>query len=463
MKYIVPSSRWRRVELYVFLAALILIALPLALRANPQAKPFSGKDRDRGLQMLEIIKEGIEEYYYDPNFHGVDLKARYKVAEGRIKKASSNGEVFSIIAGLLLEFNDSHLNFIPPNRITRVEYGWQMQMFGDKCYVVSVKPGSDVERNGLKVGDEVWSIDGYEPTRENLWKIKYSYYTLNPRAGMRIVVQDPGGGQRELIAMAKFTSAEDFFATRKKKTPDPPQFHEVNSDLFVWKMRSFSVEEKVIDEAMKRALPFKTMILDLRGNGGGYEKSLLRLLGYFFDGEVKLGDITRRKGTKPLVAKPRGKDKYFAGKLIVLVDCNSASAAEMFARVVQLQKRGIVIGDHSSGKVMRSIIHGESTFRGPPAAFTFSFFAVNITDADITMTDGKSLEHTGVTPDHLLLPSAGDLAAQRDPVLAYAASLLGVKIDPKEAGALFVRAQEEEEDEEKDKDDEGEDKKKPGN
>jgi hypothetical protein len=53
------------------------------------------------------------------------------------------------------------------------------------------------------------------------------------------------------------------------------------------------------------------------------------------------------------------------------------------------------------------------------------------------MSDGKSLEHTGVTPDELLLPSRSDLEAYRDPVMSRAAQLVGVTITPEKAGAMF--------------------------
>ena len=54
------------------------------------------------------------------------------------------------------------------------------------------------------------------------------------------------------------------------------------------------------------------------------------------------------------------------------------------------------------------------------------------------MSDGKSLEHIGVTPDELVLPTGNDIANQRDPVLAKAIEMLGGKISAEEAGNFFV-------------------------
>ena len=175
----------------------------------------------------------------------------------------------------------------------------------------------------------------------------------------------------------------------------------------------------------------KALLLDLRGNGGGSEETLLRLIANLFDQDIKVGDLKGRKEQKPMVAKSRG-ENAFNGKLVVLIDSGSGSAAELLARVVQLEKRGIVIGDRSAGAVMRA-----RHFDHQSGTDTVAFFGASITDADIIMADGKSLEHVGVTPDEIKLPTASDLVASRDPVLAYAASLLGVSISPEKAGSLF--------------------------
>jgi carboxyl-terminal processing protease len=199
-------------------------------------------------------------------------------------------------------------------------------------------------------------------------------------------------------------------------------------------MPSFSVEPEFVDSVMSEQVKGNgALILDLRGNPGGYIVTLERLAGYFTDHDVKIADRKGRKEMKPMLGKTRGKD-IFTGKLIVLVDSKSASCSEMFARLIQLEKRGIVLGDVSAGAVMQSRFYGQEM-----GVNTIVMYGASITDADVIMTDGKSLEHTGVRPDELILPTAEDMAARRDPVLVRAAELLNVKLDPVKAGAMFPR------------------------
>jgi carboxyl-terminal processing protease len=190
-------------------------------------------------------------------------------------------------------------------------------------------------------------------------------------------------------------------------------------------------DESELDNIMERVKKHQALILDLRGNGGGLVVMLKRLIGYFFEQDINVSELKYRKEVKTEVADSKG-NRGFKGKLIVLIDSRSASASEIFSRVIQLEKRGIVVGDRSAGAVMQSRQHGHEV-----GLETVSFYGASITNADVIMKDGKSLEHVGVTPDELLLPTAADLAANRDPVLSHAAELVGLKLDPDAAGKLF--------------------------
>src|SRR5262249_50310627 len=137
------------------------------------AQPDLNFQRDRARVMLKTAKDDLKKNYYDTNFRGMDVEARFSAADAKIKEAESVGQIFGIIAQALADLNDSHTFFLPPGRANRTEYGWQMQAFGDKVFVSAIKPGSDAEKKGLKTGDRVLSVGGFEPAREQLWKLIY--------------------------------------------------------------------------------------------------------------------------------------------------------------------------------------------------------------------------------------------------------------------------------------------------
>jgi carboxyl-terminal processing protease len=430
------------------LTTALLLLFAAAVGSSPaRAQSISGIDRDNGQQMLRTIKDDLKKHYYDAAIHGVDLDARFRAAEERVKQAQSNGEIMGVIAQALIELNDSHTMFLPPRRAARVEYGWQMKAVGDDCYVSAVRPGSDAESQGLKVGDRVVSIDGRPVTRDKVWLAQYLYYALRPQPGMRLVLQKPDGAQRQVDVRAKVTEvkkilnfsgddngADIFNEMREEQSEDRlhrQRFVELGEDVMIWKMPQFDMSEEEVGNIVGKFRKRRALILDLRGNPGGYVKTLEWLAGYFFDHDVKIADLKGRKELKPVLAKGHG-DQSFKGQLVVLVDGDSASAAESFSRLMQLEKRGTVLGDRSSGMLMQSRYYDHQI-----GIDKVIYYGATVTEADVIMSDGKSLEHVGVTPDELLLPTAKDMAAGRDPVLARAAALVGAKLDAEKAGTLF--------------------------
>jgi carboxyl-terminal processing protease len=424
------------------------VALFIVCGVAPQtlrAQSFDRIERERALTMLSNIKDQLKKNYYDPTIRGMDVEARFKAAEEKVKQASSLGQAFGVIAQVLLDLDDSHTKFYPPSRPERVEYGWEMQMIGDECYVTAVKPGSDAAAQGLKEGDRIIAVERFQPTRKEFWKMRYFYNTLSPRAGLNVVVQSPGGQPREMNLRAKVTPGKrvidlnnnlEVNAILREMEDDAKlgrhRYYEDIGGVFVWKMPAFDLEDSGVDEVMSKARGRRAIVLDLRGNSGGYETTLQRLLGHFFEQDLKMAEVKTRKETKPVIAKTRGKGSLFDGKVIVLIDSDSGSASEVFARIMQLEKRGTVIGDRSAGAVMRSIFRTYDM--GTERIVTWG---ANITNADVIMSDGKSLEKVGVIPDELILPQPVDMAAKRDVALARALELAGTKIDPAKAGALF--------------------------
>ena len=411
---------------------------------HPILSQISSSDRDRGVIMLKAARDDIRKNYYDPTFRGIDLDARTKLAEEKIKQAKSNGEMFGIIAQMLLEFNDSHTIFLPPPRTARIEYGWQMQTFGDDCFVIAVKPKSDAEAKGLKPGDKVLKIDGIAPNRSNLWVYNYLYNALSPRPVVNIEVQSPGEQPRQLELKAKIQPGKKVFDLTDtidlnaywRDLEDEARMNdhraiEVSKDIVIWKMPQFDLTSDAVDERVDKIKRYKTLILDLRRNGGGLVETLQRLVGNLFDRDITIGNMKLRKESKPMLAKTRG-DSGYKGQVFVLVDSESGSASEVLARVVQLEKRGTVLGDRTYGKVMRSRLYPHQI-----GLETVIFYGVSVTDADIIMGDGKSLEGTGVSPDEVLLPTAEDLRSQKDPVLARAVAIAGGTLDPVDAGKMF--------------------------
>jgi C-terminal processing protease CtpA/Prc len=409
------------------------------------SQQISRIDRELAQAMLENVASDVRKYYFDPKLHGVDWDTKVREAKEKIEKATSYHAALLDISALFELLDDSHTFLVPPGDARyQQDYGWQFEMVGTRCYVTKVRPKSDAEAKDLKPGDEVVNIDGVNPTRGGLSKMKYVLDVLLPQPALRVSLRDHSGKLREVdvkswarqdnIRDVSDYGGRDAWHLRLEREDQQrlmrPQARELGNELMILKIPVFLGTKLAAEGIIDKARQHSTLIVDLRGNPGGAESTLQELLGGVFERDIKIADRVTREKTSPLTAKSM-RHNVFTGKLIVLVDSLSGSSAELFARVVQLEKRGIVLGDSTSGSVMEAKHYHHQT--GNPGFFYWT----SVSNADLVMADGKSLEHTGVTPDETILPSAEDLANNRDVVMARAAEIAGVTLTPEAAAKLF--------------------------
>jgi C-terminal processing protease CtpA/Prc len=399
---------------------------------------------DRAHKILRDAYDAVRKNYYDSKYHGLDLEAQYRLYDRKIDTAPSFNECLRFVAAFLERLKDSHTYLVPPDRPYRFDYGFRVQLFGDEGFITHVRPGTDAESK-VHVGDQIVAYQTNRVDRADFHEILYLFGSLMPRTTIQLDLRDPGGNNRRVVIQTKVLqqnierhispASNDYYRLLREGEDEDHIFRQqqiVLGDAVIWKMPRFVLSPGEVDHLFGDVRKHKSLILDLRGNPGGASVTLEHMLGNLFDHDVKVADRVGRKDLKPAIAKTVGGDA-FAGKVIVIVDSGSASASELFARVVQLEGRGIVLGDRTSGSVMEAEIYPFSQ----GMEYAQIWYEFSVTEADLIMKDGKSLEGVGVTPNEIVLPTQEDLAVGRDPTLARAAELAGVKLDPAAAGKLF--------------------------
>ena len=426
-----------------FSRIVLLAVLASSAGAQQSPKQMSGSDREMVKSMLRVVAADIRKHYYDPKLHGVNWDAKFVETTQKIEKETSLNMAFSHVAAALDSLSDSHTFFVPPSRPYRHDFGFHVQMIGERCFVTRVRPESDAATKGVKPGDEILFINGYTPKRDTLWKLEFMFKILRPQPQLQLSLRSPDESQRNLIVLPKFretsrlndlTSGTDIWRlVREEEDQDHLmrfRLAELGSDLLIIKLPQFIFSQTEVEDMIGKARKHKALILDLRGNPGGRVDTLKLMIRNIFESDVKLYDRVQRDRSEAITVKTSRHS--FDGKLVVLVDSNSASASEVLSRVVQWEKRGVVVGDRTAGSVMEAKHYSYQI-----GLDIVSFYGASITDADLVMADGKSLEHVGVMPSETVLPTATDLANGRDPALARAAELLGEKLSPEQAGKLF--------------------------
>ena len=175
----IKSQRWLASRRLANICLAVLAIVPAAARGQNFPAPERRKIQD----ILDVVRKQVDQHYYDSTFHGVNMQANYDSASAHIRDAVSPDAALGAVAWYALQLNDSHTVFAPPShRPCPSSYGWNVAMIGDTCVVIEVNPESDAARQGVHVGDQLLSVNGFAPSRDNLWQMNYRVSSAAPAA-----------------------------------------------------------------------------------------------------------------------------------------------------------------------------------------------------------------------------------------------------------------------------------------
>ncbi|MDJ0645319.1 MAG: S41 family peptidase [Flavobacteriaceae bacterium] len=224
-----------------------------------------------------------------------------------------------------------------------VGIGVQFRMHEDTIAVIKVIPDGPSDRAGLKAGDRILVAENdtlYGKQRRNNYVIK----TLKGKPNTKVNIE----------VYRKSENAYLNFTIKRGSVPikSVDAAYMVNDSLGYIKVNRFAATtykefKKALDELITQNM--KGLILDLRGNQGGFLGVATQMVDEFLEDD-KLIVFTKNKGGRVDKSYATKKGDFEQGKVYVLIDENSASASEIVAGALQDNDKGTIVGRRSFGK-----------------------------------------------------------------------------------------------------------------
>jgi carboxyl-terminal processing protease len=252
----------------------------------------------------------------------------------------------------MLENLDPHSVYIPKEEVQKMNeplegnfegVGIQFQLMKDTILVVAAIPGGPSEKLGIMAGDKIIKIDdetvaGVKINNDGVMK------RLRGKKGSIVNVDIKRGNKSDLLR----------FRIERDKIPiysldaaymAAPKTGYIKLNRFA--RNTMDEFNEAFDKLKSQGM--ENLILDLKGNGGGFLNMAIELADQFLN-DKKLIVYTEgvRQAKQESFATDKG--KFETGKLIILIDEGSASASEIVSGAVQDWDRGLIIGRRSFGK-----------------------------------------------------------------------------------------------------------------
>ncbi|QQS37963.1 MAG: S41 family peptidase [Ignavibacteriales bacterium] len=258
--------------------------------------------------------------------------------------------VEAAINGMITKL-DPHSVYIPAKQMESVEesfrgdfegIGIEFQVVNDTITVVSPISGGPSEELGILSGDRIVKIDGESSIGFTNEQVREK---LRGKAGTKVKVTIARPSVKEPLT---YTIVRDKIPIYSVDTHF--MYDQNTGYISVSRFSETTTEEleSALVDLKKKGM--KQLILDLRGNPGGYLSQATKMADLFIDGKKKLVYTKGRRSEFNEEYFASAKSDYEKMPLIILVNKGSASASEIVAGAVQDWDRGLIVGETSFGK-----------------------------------------------------------------------------------------------------------------
>ncbi|MGA2470073.1 MAG: S41 family peptidase [Solirubrobacteraceae bacterium] len=323
------------------------------------------------------------------------------------------------IAGAVASLNDPYATYdtphefddfaTPPPKISGI--GVEVRLAARRLLVEDVIPHSPAQRGGVEAGDIILAVNGHALTGRSLL---YATSVIRGKAGsvVRVLIER---GSRHLTLTLKRA-----LVTVPLVTGVIERSHGVK--VGVIELPTFDVEgiHNDVASTLKSLLHkgAKGFVLDLRDNGGGLV-SEARLVASLF---IRHGVIVTTRGrNQPAITQYATGDPLAPTQpMAVLVNGDTASAAEIVAGALRDDHRATIVGTHTYGKGVYQEVRQLSNGG-----------AIDITVGEYFLPDGENLGRGGLRRGGGITPNVvvrSPVTASRDPALALAVALVAARV-----------------------------------
>lgn len=340
------------------------------------------------------------------------LEANYVITHASSTLPSVKDRMYGAIEGLVASYGDPYTVFFPPQQAKQFAdniagsfagVGMEIDIKNNVLTVIAPLKGTPAAKAGIKAGDQIIAING------------------NATDGLPVdtAVNDIRGpvGSTVDLTIVRDGKPIDFKIVRETiNVPETDDGLDAASGVYHIALYEFTENSATLfDQALARfrASGSKKLVIDLRGNPGGYLDSAVDIASHFLPKGATIVTEDFDGKAPNQVHTSYGYDDIPAGtKIVVLIDGGSASASEILAGALQDNHAATLIGTRSFGKGSVQTVIG------------LDGGSLKITVARWITPAGHWIMGNGITPDITVPYTAADAAAKIDPQMERAIQFL---------------------------------------